>query len=152
MGPEQEATTDARREVTVDAATGFSPLDIRQAAGSGRLWRLLRPLVFRAQMNGHGGLEVIVPAGAVTDFASIPRLLWRIFPQLGPYNKAAVAHDYLYWLGISRFLADSLFREMMARSGVSAWQRVPMYYAVRCFGWWSWRKHRRKRRKRKAKR
>ena len=41
--------------------------------------------------------SVSVPAGFVTDFASIPRGLWTALPRDGDYVWAAVVHDYLYW-------------------------------------------------------
>lgn len=40
-----------------------------------------------------------VPAGFVTDFASIPRAFWVVLPPTGKYGKAAVVHDYLYVMG-----------------------------------------------------
>lgn len=38
---------------------------------------------------------VIVPAGYLTDGASVPRMLWSLIPPWGKYGQAAVLHDYL---------------------------------------------------------
>ena len=118
-------------------ARPFSPLRITKVDGDdhGRqLWALLDPLEFRLGVNG-GSLWVTVPAKFLTDFASVPRLLWPLCPPAGQWCEAAVVHDYLCrTVTCSRFLADAVFREAMARLGVPLWRRVLMYYAVRCYG------------------
>ncbi|MFI7678574.1 DUF1353 domain-containing protein [Actinophytocola sp. NPDC049390] len=52
-------------------------------------WRLLRSVQYA------GDLGVLVPVGYVTDFASVPRLLWWFTPPSGEYTLAAIVHDYL---------------------------------------------------------
>ena len=115
----------------------FSSLRIQEVAGQSggrQLWRLTRPLRMSLSVNG-GSVVVSVPDEFVTDFASVPRGLWPVFPPTGPWCKAAVIHDYLYQSKTcSRFLADALFREAMHQLGVPAWRRVIAYYAVRLFG------------------
>jgi hypothetical protein len=115
----------------------FSPLRIQEVAGESggrQLWQLTRQLRMNLSVNG-GSVVVSVPDGFVTDFASVPRALWPVFPPSGPWCKAAVIHDYLYQSQTcSRFLADAIFREAMAQLGVPIWRRVVMYYAVRLFG------------------
>jgi hypothetical protein len=117
--------------------SGFSPLKVRKIAGSkgGRqLWRLEDTLALTLALNGSGGVRVMVPRGYVTDFASVPRPFWIIFPPTGKWCEAAVVHDYLLQSRrCSRFLADAVFREGMYRLGVPVWRRVPMFYAVRCY-------------------
>ena len=114
----------------------FSKLELIKIEGreSGRqLWQLNQPLQFSLSVNG-GAVIVSVPKGFVTDFASVPRILWPIFPPAGPWCEAAVVHDYLCCTGTcSRFLADAIFREAMYQLGVPIWRRVAMYYAVRVF-------------------
>jgi len=96
---------------------------------------LLRPLKFTYQING-GGLEIEIPQGFETDFASIPRIFWPILPPTGRYSKAAVLHDYLYGLpNCSRFLADAMLREAMYQLDVPLWKRIVVFYFVRTFGW-----------------
>lgn len=76
-----------------------------------------------------------VPAGFVTDLASVPRALWSILPPHGQYAKAAIVHDYLYQQAIgSKRYADDVFLEAMEVLGVARWRRMVMYWAVRCFG------------------
>ncbi|MDE1465311.1 DUF1353 domain-containing protein [Spartinivicinus poritis] len=87
---------------------------------------------------------ITVPAGFTTDLASIPRLLWSVFPPDGPYLEAAVLHDYLYSkqpaLDISRKQADKVFLKAMRALGVPGWKRYSIYYGVRLGGKASWNK------------
>ena len=97
------------------------------------LSELVHGLVVVIQLDG-GKIQITVPKGFVTNFASTPRLLWPILPPAGRYLKAAVVHDFLYSTACSRFLADAIFRDLMQRSGVPMWKRVVMFYAVRFGG------------------
>lgn len=82
-----------------------------------------------------GGVVVRVPVGTITDLASVPRILWSIFPPHDIYAKAAIIHDYLYDQAIgSKAFADDVFNEAMQVLGVPTWRRVSMYWAVRLFG------------------
>lgn len=58
----------------------------------GHNWLLLKDFEY-IRPNGE---RIVVPSGFLTDFASIPRGLWNIFPPTGEYGRAAVIHDYLY--------------------------------------------------------
>lgn len=79
-----------------------------------------------------------VPAGFITDFASVPRILWNLFPPYGKYTKAAVLHDYFYIVQtISRKDADGLFRRTMRELGVGKVRRWLMWAAVRIGGSYS---------------
>lgn len=105
-------------------------------------YELVESLSVRLEVNGAGGGVLIhVPAGYVTDFASVPRMFWRVFPPTGRYNRAAIVHDYLYTnaTACSRFFADGLFRELMLHLGVPMWRRVLMFYAVRLGGKSGWK-------------
>lgn len=83
---------------------------------------------------------IVVPAGTVTDLASVPRLLWAIFPPHGRWAKAAIVHDYLYQGAIkTKDYADRVFFDAMTVLGVPKWRRVLMYWAVRLFGRGSYR-------------
>lgn len=98
------------------------------------VYRLGADLIFETRMNGHG-IRVMVPAGFMSDLASAPWWLWWIFPPSGPWDRAAILHDYLYGIeGVSRFLADALMREAMAQLGLPIWRRVAAYYCLRLFG------------------
>ncbi len=78
---------------------------------------------------------ITVPAGTITDLASVPRILWSVFPPHGRWAKAAIVHDYLYDNAIgTKAWADAVFNEAMGVLGVPLWRRKLMFWAVRCFG------------------
>lgn len=60
-----------------------------------------------------------VPSGFVSDGATVPRILWSVFPPAGPYFWAAVLHDYLLKTGHNRLDADKQFRLACIEEGVS---------------------------------
>lgn len=76
-----------------------------------------------------------IPAGFVTDFASIPNLVPRwLFDPMRHGRLSALPHDYLCRRASSyeeRTEADMVFYEAMGDEGVRQWRRVTMYYAVR---------------------
>jgi len=102
----------------------------------GRSVRLIKDLIVRDD----DGTTIRVPAGFVSDFASVPRIFWRVAPPWGPYSEAAVVHDWLYRTGYPRAEADATFRRLMARAGVRFPLRWAMWVAVRAFGWMHWRR------------
>jgi hypothetical protein len=59
---------------------------------------LTEPFRFLVQMPDGGAMLFTVPAGFVTDLASIPRAVWWIpgFSPFGRIEKSSVAHDWLY--------------------------------------------------------
>lgn len=93
---------------------------------------LLAPLIYKSDLIG----LVSVPAGFVTDWASVPRLPFA-YMVAGGYAKApAVVHDYLYDSKIcTRAEADAVFNEAMALTGHPWWRRNLMWAGVRMFGW-----------------
>jgi len=83
---------------------------------------------------------IVVPAGFITDLASIPRLFWNILPPFGKYTAGAVIHDYLYRTRlVSRALADRTLLTGMKLGRVPFWQRLVIYWNVRIFGGFAWR-------------
>lgn len=61
------------------------------------LVRLTRPVDYRARIwPGEGESVILVPAGFVTDFASIPWGVRNLFPPNGPWARPAIIHDLLY--------------------------------------------------------
>ena len=105
----------------------------------GKTWIILHEFGYEIGDEGSGNI-INVPIGTYTDFASIPRPLWAIFPKWGKYGNAAVIHDWLYWdQSRSRREADDIFLEGMQILEVSAWTRKTIYYAVRWFGGFAWR-------------
>ncbi len=76
----------------------------------------------------------LVPAGYPTDLASIPWCLRWLCPKFGPWDWATILHDCLCEYKLcSRFMADAIFREDMAKYGVPRWRRIMMYYGVRAW-------------------
>jgi len=90
---------------------------------------------------------ITVPAGFISDWASVPWYLDGIVPSFGPYAPAAIIHDYLYEVGgvlpcgdaFTRKQADDLFLELLAELRVPWWKRSLMYRAVRVGGGSGWR-------------
>ena len=92
------------------------------------------------KLRGFGTLgyrnRIMVPAGFITDFASIPKILWNVLPPTGGYGKAAVIHDWLYRTkGIAtRKQADDVLMEAMIFLKVDWWTRWVIYGGVRVGG------------------
>lgn len=125
--------TDTRTVVAGKGIGLLGPLRV-EILPDGRRARLLQP--FRVNVEGRG---IEAPKGFETDFASVPRVFWRIVPPWGRYSPAAVIHDYLYFTGqVPRAEADAVFLTLMERLGVPAWKRSIMYRAVRIFGKAAW--------------
>ncbi len=124
----------------------------------GRTWRIIHSTEdeeqFAYEIGQEGsGLMIRPPALFETDFASVPRLLWWLFPRWGRYGNAAVIHDYLYRGGFffvvtneeaepsypDRAYADELFLQGMVVLKVRKWQRQLIYWGVRLGGWYAWK-------------
>lgn len=57
-------------------------------------WRVLKG--FRYYLGTKGSNRwVYVPAGYLTDGASVPQIFWSLIPRWGLYGQAAVVHDFL---------------------------------------------------------
>lgn len=96
-----------------------------------RQWRIDEPLTFQG---------VTVPAGFISDGASVPRPLWWFLPQWGRYSSAAIVHDYLcrsldegIALGLTRRDADRIFYDGMIECGVNITIRWLMWVSVRLY-------------------
>jgi hypothetical protein len=114
----------------------------------GRRVRLARDIGYRIAGGRLAGLLSTVRAGFVFDWASVPRIFWRIFPPAGDghnlYGVAALWHDWacahreLGGAVCTRAEADALFLEIMLYVGVHPWIARLMYAAVRVGGWPLW--------------
>lgn len=119
------------------------------------LWALQRPMTYHAGPDRED--TIVVPAGFVTDLASIPRLVWSIYPPDGPWVKAAVVHDFLYdtqgdglWgrdsRGVSRARpycrneADAILLEGMIDRRIGWRERTVIWISVRLGGAAGWRR------------
>ncbi len=96
-------------------------------------WRVYEPFAFYLSDDESDVIEV--PAGFITDLATVPRIFWMLLPPDGKYAKAAIIHDYLYDNALrTKREADRIFLDGMTVLGVPKWKRTIMYYAVRLFG------------------
>lgn len=113
--------------------------------------RFEAPFAFESAALG----RITIEAGFDTDFASIPRVLWNIYPPDGPYAYAAFIHDALYWhqatqeeggKPVTREQADAVLLEGMTLLGIGWVTRHVIHRAVRLGGWKAWADNARKRR------
>jgi len=90
---------------------------------------LARDFTVSYRLEGEDAFRSItVPAGMLTDLASVPRLFRGFVGRVGPHLEAAIVHDYLYlaWQLIEghgareadRNFADRLMLAGMKESGV----------------------------------
>jgi hypothetical protein len=101
--------------------------------GGSRVFRLLSD--FRC-VTDRG--VITVPAGFLTDGASIPRAFWPILNPYGSFFPAAILHDWGYSAGNDRFArdeVDEMFLDGMRWLGVPWITRATIYLTVRSFGW-----------------
>jgi hypothetical protein len=89
---------------------------------------------------GSSNITITVPAGFVTDLASIPQAFWSLgLSPTGRYSKAAIVHDYLYWTQLcTRRQADNILLIAMKESLVPAVTRDTIFQGVRAAGSSAW--------------
>ena len=110
----------------------LTPLDSRQI--DDEHWEMLADLRYVSALCR---CMFVIPAGFVTDYASVPRapLTYLLFGGRG--NAAAVVHDYLYQIhlpGVDKPRADLVFREALVALGYGSATCWTMYKAVDLFG------------------
>ena len=76
----------------------------------------------------------IIPRGFVTDGATVPRILWSLFPPISSYFRATLLHDYLLSIGTNRYKADKKFKQVALQNGVTTWVVNIMYVSVVVYG------------------
>ena len=83
-----------------------------------------------------------ISKGFVSDGASVPRLLWTIFPPFYRYTESTIIHDFLYKTQfIDRKVCDKIFLDCMLEDGVNKIVAYLFYFNVRVFGKFAWKKH-----------
>ena len=89
------------------------------------------------------GFQFVIPAGFITDGASIPRSLWRIcgHPMSTKRFPIALVHDWLYSGNVpcTREFADSVYRDGLVLLGFPKWKANLEYYMLRLFGGSRWK-------------
>lgn len=113
-----------------------------------RIWFLTEPIGWKPDNPDQVDYKPItVPAGFVTDFASIPRIFWSLLPPDGKYVYPAIIHDYMYWVqDRSKSEADEILKIGMEEFDVSWIDRIAIYNAVKKFGGKAWEENARLRR------
>ena len=101
----------------------FTGLPLRVKQLDERMWELLRDVTYRTK----SGELCTIKEGFHFDFASVPRVLWWLYPPQGmkgnPYGIAALVHDWLLKdkkIGnrrITREEADAIFFEILLYTG-----------------------------------
>ncbi len=114
-----------------------------ESFNDGRNWMLQGYLIHRFGSTPH---VLIVPAGFVTDLASVPDIAEPLLPRAGEYSNAAIMHDYLYWTqSCTREQADNLMSIAMKEAGVAPWKDLLIHGAVRLGGQDAWNANRTRR-------
>ena len=114
--------------------------------GDGKRVRLVQPFVVFVDHD-----RLIVPEGFVSDLASVPWLFRRVLPRFGPWNAAAIVHDYLYREGeingreiIQREADEIMLAVMKYNANVPRRKAYAIYAGVRLGGFAAWNGYRRK--------
>ena len=112
-------------------------------SASGGNWVLASDFGYRTP--GAYAYDIVIPKGFMCDLASIPRIFQLLIPVNDEHREAAVLHDWLYVqrgaVGknrLTRKQCDRMFLIAMEETGVPAWKRYSMYFAVRAGGWGAW--------------
>lgn len=114
------------------------PAPIVKPFADNRDWMLVENLEYTI---GDTGIKIKIPKGFVTDFASIPKWYWHygLSPH-GRYSKAAIVHDYLYWVQCcTKKQADNILLIAMKESGVPAFDRIKIHRGVQLRGGRYWK-------------
>jgi hypothetical protein len=104
------------------------------------MYFLLKPIAWKPNANQADDFQPVeVPAGFVTDLASIPWPLWSLLRPDGQYAFAAVVHDYLYWMQKRpRYVADKILKFGMEDLKVGTATKNAIYAGVRLGGRSAW--------------
>lgn len=101
--------------------------------------------------NPEASWSMTIPAGMVTDGASVPRIFFPLIAAWDLSFSAPIVHDHLYSTGgrpkrvypygttFSRAETDRIFRLLQEDEGVWWWRRWLSWLAVRGFGFFAWR-------------
>ena len=87
---------------------------------------------------------VTVPAGFITDGASVPRAFWWLCaPVAGPFGEAALVHDWMYNIRSNfwdRAFADKCLCEIGRYRGANLIRARAVWLGVRLWGWMYFKK------------
>lgn len=78
--------------------------------------------------------DCVIPAGFVSDGASVPKWFWSVFPPVRDYFGAAVKHDYDLKNGVPWMEAANSFNESLTFENIKPIRRVVMVTFVKLYG------------------
>jgi hypothetical protein len=120
------------------------PFITEDLPGGEDVWKIVVSYAFIDQ----DGRWYIVPAGTITDGASIPKGLWIVagHPRETDIGQAAGVHDIDYRLGNgTRKECDQRLIRGMKVLGASWWKRQAVYAGIRLGGQVAWDGYRKSR-------
>ena len=119
--------------------------------GDGKNW-ILKDVFYYQYKDKGKNCRIEVPPKFMTDYASIPSILWWFGKPWGKHGMAAVIHDWLYWEqeipgwdNFERKHADDIFHKCMLESHVNKHRARFMYWAVKYCGKGAWNGNKTKR-------
>ena len=94
-------------------------------------WRVEESFIFQ---------DLHIPVGFETDLDTVPRIpvFHMIFKNRTVFG--AIVHDFCYRNKLGKEKSDKLFLYAMETEGVRKRYRIPIYYAVKFFGKYSYNK------------
>ena len=105
------------------------------------VWIIREPLVYYSELFN---IEIIVPAGFETDFASVPRMPIAYQMWGNRAHREATLHDYLYRKDsvpvVPLAVANEMFFEAMGATGKPNRIKYPMWWGVVIGGWTAYHK------------
>lgn len=120
--------------ITTKQAVTNPPLALFQKDGN--VFVLTGTLVYRIEKTGE---LITVPAGFVTDFASVPWYAQSVISVLGKHSVPAVVHDFLYWeQACTREQSDNILAEAMKEYDSPWYQISTVYWSVRAGAGSAW--------------
>ena len=102
-----------------------------------RIWRVQRDVIW---WDGDLETEIVVPAGWLTDGASLPWPVLAIWDRMDPQTlRASILHDYGYSTHKIGTKAE-VDRRFLQGLQADNWPYATTYYrAVKLFCWYAWR-------------
>lgn len=120
-------SADAAAQMMPKMATNTPRLQLFQ--GDGLNFVLVDALTYEIKRTGQ---FITVPAGFVTDFASVPWYARSVINVLGRHSIPAIVHDYLYWeQRCTREQADAIMKEAMTEYESSSFDQNVVFYAIK---------------------
>ena len=113
--------------------TAISPLPKKNR------WITIEPLHFYTYVMW-SKQDILVPQWFEFDGASVPRLLWSLFPPIEPRTiNAACVHDYLYTTKqYTLWQTDLIFLEALEALEMKFWRRWLMFIWLKLWSWFTW--------------